>query len=200
MSVDAPGRWVRGSDRLLRVAVSTKAAVIPTIIVEIGYGVRVRSPETLAQRFRESDLKVTSQRVAVFEALGTMPGHRTAEQIHRAVIEAVPNMSLRTVYQILRELVDLGELQMLELGTGAIQYDHNLSPHHHLVCNECGAVVDIPSHLAKVSHEAVADLGVTVSSTELVMRGTCRACGDAGPDPTRSRSQQTKQQIGDPHA
>jgi len=149
--------------------------------------VQVRSPEALAQRFRDADLKITGQRVAVFEALGKLPGHCTAEQIHQSVVSGVPNISLRTVYQILRELADLGELEMLDLGTGAIRYDHNLSHHHHLVCNDCGEIVDIPAHLAEVRHEAVADLGVSVSSAELVMRGTCRACNAAAPqkDPNK---------------
>jgi len=156
----------------------------------------VRSPEALAQRFRDADLKITGQRLAVFEALGTLPGHCTAEQIHHEVVSGMPNMSLRTVYQILRELADLGELEMLDLGTGAIRYDHNLSHHHHLVCNECGEIVDIPAHLAEVCHEAVADLGVSVSSAELVMRGTCRECSPAHAqtDPNQSNK------IGDPHA
>jgi len=167
------------------------------MIVDIGYGGRVRSPEALAQRFRDADLKITSQRVAVFEALGRLPGHCTAEQIHQAVVASVPNLSLRTVYQILRELADLGELEMLDLGTGAIRYDHNLSHHHHLVCDECGEIVDIPAHLAEVKHEAVAHLGVKVSSAELVMRGTCKACSAARPskDPNNQSNK-----IGDPHA
>ncbi len=141
--------------------------------------------------------------MAVFEALGTGPDHSTAEQVHRCVVEKLPNVSLRTVYQILRELSELSELVMLDLGTGAIRYDHNLTQHHHLVCDECGAVVDIPAHLTEVQYAGVADLGVSVSSADLVMRGTCSLCNAAGStttDSTNPSSQPTMQQLGDPHA
>ncbi len=141
--------------------------------------------------------------MAVFEVLGTGPGHPAAEQIHRSVVEKLPNVSLRTVYQVLRELSELGELVMLDLGTGAVRYDHNLTQHHHLVCDECGAVVDIPAHLTEVQYAGVADLGVSVSTAELVMRGTCSPCHAAGSttaESTKPSSQPTMQQLGDPHA
>lgn len=161
----------------------------------------VRSPEQLAQRFREANRKVTPQRMAVFETLGMRSGgHCTAEQIHRSVTDKLPNVSLRTVYQILHELTDLGELVMLDLGTGAVRYDHNLASHHHLVCNECGAVVDIATHMAEVQLAGVAGLGVSVSSAEVVLRGTCPQCTPETVDPDHNSQQQPMTQIGDPHA
>ncbi len=141
----------------------------------------MRSPEALAQRFRETDRKVTPQRIAVFEALDKGAGHSTAEQVHSSVAENLPTISLKTVYEILRELSELGELVMLDLGTGAVRYDHNLVLHHHLVCNECGAVVDIPAHLTDLQLDGVQDLGVSVSTAELVLRGSCSRCNTQDP-------------------
>lgn len=136
----------------------------------------MKSPDSLAKRFREADLKVTPQRIAVFEALNASPGHATADHIHRSVVEALPKVSLRTVYQILHELTEIGELVMLDLGTGAARFDHNLSPHHHLVCESCATVVDVPALAVDVRLSGVADMGVTVSGAELVMRGVCAEC------------------------
>jgi len=138
--------------------------------------------------------------MAVFEALGACSGHTTAEQVHRSVIDKLPNVSLRTVYQTLHELAGIDQLVMLDLGTGAVRYDRNLTPHHHLVCNECGAVVDIEAHLAEVRFVGVDDLGVSVSSAELVLRGTCPPCTTGGDDPGHRSQQQPMQQLGDPHA
>lgn len=143
---------------------------------------------------------MTPQRIAVFETLGIGPGHSTAEQVYRDVSEKLPKISLRTVYQVLRELADLDELVMLDLGTGSVRYDLNLVPHHHLVCDDCGAVVDIAAGLADVRFAGVEDLGLKVTAAELVLRGTCPPCTTGGDDPGNESQQQPMQQLGDPHA
>ncbi len=136
----------------------------------------MKSPEYLAQRFREADLKVTPQRIAVFEALNASSGHSTADHVHNTVTETLPNVSLRTVYQVLHELIGIGELVALDLGTGALRFDHNLSPHHHLVCDTCSAVVDVPAMAVDVRLGGLAEMGISVSSADLVMRGECTSC------------------------
>ena len=56
----------------------------------------------------------------------------------------MPNVSLKTVYQTLNDLAELGEITALDLGTGAARFDPNVeSTHHHLVCRSCGKVRDV---------------------------------------------------------
>ena len=53
-------------------------------------------------------------------------------------------ISLKTVYQTLYELADLGEVAALNLGTGTVRFDPNVdAAHHHLVCRSCGKVRDL---------------------------------------------------------
>ncbi|MFQ5556369.1 MAG: transcriptional repressor [Acidimicrobiales bacterium] len=111
----------------------------------------------------------------MFAALHRGPAHATAEQVHRVAAVQVPGISLKTVYQALHELTELGELVTLDLGAGSTRYDQNLTPHHHLLCEACGAIVDLPSDLTHVRYE-VADLGMRVNSAHLVLRGSCASC------------------------
>ena len=57
--------------------------------------------------------------------------HPTAESVYAAVSAEMPTISLRTVYQTLNDLAAMGELSLLDVGTGSTRFDPNLDPHHH---------------------------------------------------------------------
>jgi len=133
----------------------------------------MRTPTELTQLFRERGLKVTPQREAVFRALAGAAHHPTAETVHAAVTAEMPNVSLRTVYQVLNDLTDMGEINALDLGTGAARFDPNVDVHHHLVCTSCGKVRDVyvePVTVPDATH------GFVVDSAEVVYRGRCDDC------------------------
>jgi Fe2+ or Zn2+ uptake regulation protein len=136
----------------------------------------VKSVEELAARFRSEGRKVTPQRLRVFEALSGSDEHPTAEHIWEVVRADLPSMSLKTVYQTLNELAELGEVHALDLATGATRFDPNLDAHHHLVCESCGRVHDLYADFTDVRVPAGGSHGYTISSTEIVFRGTCPDC------------------------
>ena len=137
----------------------------------------MRSPAELTDLFRASGRKITPQREAVFRALDANGEHPTAESVHAAVTRELPNVSLRTVYQVLNDLESLGELAVLDLGTGAARFDPNVdAAHHHLVCTRCGKVRDLFADFDSVRVPAGAEQGFTVDSAEVVFRGVCDGC------------------------
>jgi Fe2+ or Zn2+ uptake regulation protein len=144
----------------------------------------VKSPGELTDEFRSRGLKVTPQRLRIFEALHDSPEHPTAESVHARVRAELPTISLRTVYQTLNDLAAMGELTHLDLGTGSSRFDPNLEPHHHLVCDGCGRVIDLHTDFADVRMPAGQDHGFRVSSTEIVFRGLCASCQSPDDDVT----------------
>jgi Fur family ferric uptake transcriptional regulator len=50
--------------------------------------------------------------------------------------------------------------------------------HHHLVCVHCGRVVDVYADASAVRVPSPQRHGFTISSTEVVFRGTCPDCND----------------------
>jgi Fur family peroxide stress response transcriptional regulator len=138
----------------------------------------MRTPNELTGLFRERGLKVTPQRQAVFRALVDHDGHPTAESVHAVVTAEMPSVSLRTVYQVLNDLTAMGEINALELGTGAARFDPNVDAHHHLVCTACGKVRDV--YVDPVAPPATAP-GFTVDSAEVVFRGRCDDCAPVAP-------------------
>ena len=136
----------------------------------------MRSPAELTELFREQGYKITPQREAVFRALHGNDAHPTAESVHAAVSTDMPSVSLRTVYQVLNDLASMGELQLLDMGTGSTRFDPNVDAHHHLVCTECGKVRDLYADFRTVRVPAGADQGFTIDSAEVVFRGRCDSC------------------------
>lgn len=132
----------------------------------------MRGPAELTERFRSTGRKLTPQRGAVIDALAGNETHPTAEAVYAEVTRRLPNVSLRTVYQALNELVALGEVRALDLGTGAARFDPNVDPHHHLLCERCGLVRDVYTDV--VPTPPAADF--TVERADVVFRGTCQTC------------------------
>ena len=136
----------------------------------------MRPPEELTEAFRERGLKVTPQRQFIFRVLYDNDEHPTAESVHAAVVAELPTVSLRTVYQTLNDLRDMGEIQAFDLGTGSARFDPNTDSHHHAVCDRCGTVRDVYSDISDVRFPRRQVPGFTVQSTELVFRGLCDEC------------------------
>ena len=136
----------------------------------------VKTPAELTELFRARGLKVTPQRQAVFRVLHGEKAHPSADWVYEAVSQSMPTISLRTVYQTLNDLAAMGEVQALDLGTGSARFDPNLDAHHHLVCNQCGRVIDVYADASAVRVSGHQRHGFTISSTQVVFRGTCPTC------------------------
>src|SRR5487761_1250499 len=111
----------------------------------VGYHDAVmRTAAELTEIFRAHGRKVTPQRQCIFRALEGNRHHPSAEMIHQTVRSQMETISLKTVYQTLHDLAELGEISALDLGTGTVRFDPNVEQgHHHLVCRSCGKVRDV---------------------------------------------------------
>jgi Fe2+ or Zn2+ uptake regulation protein len=127
--------------------------------------------------FRAHGRKITAQRQCIFRALEGDVTHPSAERVHEKVRRAMPNVSLKTVYQTLNDLAELGAISMLDVGTGSARFDPNVeTPHHHLVCRSCGKVRDLAAEFPGLSVSRRAAQGFAVDSAEVVFRGLCDEC------------------------
>lgn len=135
----------------------------------------MHSPEALIDRFRGNGLKVTPQRQAVFQALYRDTTHPTAEVIWDRVRAQMPSVSRRTVYQVLNDLVDLGEVQVVTVANGPTLFDPNVALHDHFVCNQCASVIDVDAG-ARAEMPRSGYSGFEVDSAEVVFRGKCPDC------------------------
>lgn len=136
----------------------------------------MKSPAELAEAFRARGLKVTPQRECIFGVLHHSAVHPTADAVYAAARDRMPTMSLKTVYQTLNDLAQMGEIQLLDLGTGATRFDPNVDPHHHLVCRSCGKVRDLFAPYPGLAVPEDQRQGFAVDEAEVVFRGVCADC------------------------
>jgi Fe2+ or Zn2+ uptake regulation protein len=137
----------------------------------------VRAPAELTQLFRARGLKMTPQRECILAVLDGNDGHPSAEAVFAAARQQMATMSLKTVYQTLNDLAAMGEIQMLDLGTGASRFDPNVAPHHHLVCTRCGKVRDVHADFGNIAITPELAQGFSVGNADVVFRGLCADCG-----------------------
>lgn len=136
----------------------------------------MRSAAVLTEAFRSRGLKVTPQRQLIFRLLESNTTHPTAEALFAVASAQMPGISLRTVYQTLNDLAEMGELQMLDLGTGAARFDPNLDDHHHLVCEICAEIRDVHVPGADRLTPTGGTQGFAVTAAQVVFRGRCAQC------------------------
>ena len=102
----------------------------------------------------------------------------SAEAIHTAAQERLPEISLATVYNTLNELVAMGEVLEVAAGTGPRRYDPNVSTaHHHLVCTSCGTLRDVFSTAVGLERLNAEDLhGFELTGVDITFQGICPLC------------------------
>lgn len=127
-------------------------------------------------RLRRRGLKPTPQRLAVHRVVVASVRHPDAEEVWAGVRAELPNISLRTVYEVLHTLADLGEIRELDLATGSSRFDPTTSNHQHLVCTRCGAVADVFLDAPPAEVPGHQRQGFTVHAQEITFRGLCQQC------------------------
>jgi Fur family peroxide stress response transcriptional regulator len=108
--------------------------------------VRRRETEESMEAFRakchEMGLKITPQRMAVYQALLETTEHPSAETVFRKVRQAFPTISLDTVNRTLLTLSEMGVAFVVEGSGDAKRFDANLKNHQHFKCLKCRRIID----------------------------------------------------------
>jgi Fur family ferric uptake transcriptional regulator len=124
---------------------------------------------------------LTAQRQLVLEAVYAL-GHATPDQVHTEVARTAAGVNITTVYRTLELLEGLGLITHAHLSHGAPTY-HGISEnqHVHLVCRDCGEVVEAPSQLvAPLAGELERERGFRMDVGHVALFGRCAHCGETG--------------------
>ncbi|HUY86011.1 MAG TPA: Fur family transcriptional regulator [Acidimicrobiales bacterium] len=136
----------------------------------------MRTPTELTELFRDSGRKITPQRQCIFRILQDNHAHPTAEAVYEMARIEMEAISLKTVYQTLNDLADMGEILSLDLGTGSFRFDPNVTSHHHLVCTRCGEIRDLDFELEVPTLPDEVQQDYALDRAEITFRGLCPAC------------------------
>jgi Fur family ferric uptake transcriptional regulator len=127
---------------------------------------------------RERGGRVTTPRRAIVTALVEADDHHvTADDIADAVQRAHPDVHRSTVYRTLDTLTEMGVIDHVHLGHGPAVYHFTDDAHHHLVCQGCGRVIELPLSVLQPLQDRVArDYDFHLDATHFALAGHCTDC------------------------
>lgn len=122
--------------------------------------------------------RLTPQRMMILEAIAGSGGHISAEEIHEKVRVAYPYLDISTVYRTLDLLKTLHMVSETDMGRGHAQYELlSKGLHHHLICTECGRILDLENPFLDPLRRAIEDEYDFHAETEhLAIFGICGDC------------------------
>ena len=133
--------------------------------------------EDLVAELRTAGVRITAPRRMVLAALVEAGSHATAEELHRRVRRSHPDVSASSIYRTMELLAEHGVVQHVHLGHGPAQYHLADEEHAHLVCNGCGAVVELDRTVSAPFADRVADeLGFELDLGHFALTGWCARC------------------------
>ena len=136
----------------------------------------------LTDALRERGLRVTSQRIVINRVLHELYEHVTADEMLEAVEERLPGVSLPTVYATLELLEELGQVKRVAIPGGPALFDRRTSPHHHMVCRECGRAEDIDADVDLAGAlRSARRRGFESRDAQVLVTGVCAECATEAP-------------------
>lgn len=133
--------------------------------------------EVILKELRSLGGRVTTARRVVVEVLVNSPSHVTAEEISDHVQTSYPQIHLSTVYRTLEALEKLGIVDHVHLGHGRAVYHLADDPHQHLVCEQCGNVLEVPYEVfADLEAELLDSYDFKIRSHHFAVLGRCSNC------------------------
>ena len=114
----------------------------------------------------------------VAEALHSVDQHISAEEIYAQVRAKYPYANISTVYRTLELLKELGLVTEIALGDGRVRYHPaEKGHHHHLVCQKCGRIIDLPeSALSTLEDSLASNYHFEANIKHLGIFGLCADC------------------------
>ena len=146
--------------------------------------------ETFKDFLTSKGLRVTNQRLAIFDAAYEHPDHFTAEDLLERSREIDDSVSLATVYRALPILTESGLIREVDVGRDYKFYMANRNPttfQAQVICLDCDKIFEIDAPFMEWYGKTVADklalnvesqrLQVTAHCEELSAKGMCRRSG-----------------------
>jgi len=122
-------------------------------------------------------LRRTKPRDAVLEAVFAKDEHFTADELYDRVRRTAADTSRATVYRTLALLVEGELLRQIDLGDDQTTYDPNFlnkPTHNHLVCIDCGRVVEFEDpQVEALNAEVTRRLGFKALRQSLRIEAAC---------------------------
>ena len=131
----------------------------------------------MANRIQTAGFKLTLPRQAVLEVLENSEGHLTPAEVLERAQAIYPSLGRATVYRTLELLTNLGVVRPIFLGERGVCLTLAEGGHHHLVCSDCGAIIEFDECAVDGLEQDLAQrLNFQIHGHLLEFYGLCEQC------------------------
>jgi Fur family transcriptional regulator, ferric uptake regulator len=153
----------------------------------MGHGHDGRVDEANLEHFRtllqehmvKRGLRSTDQRRLIVETFFQAPNHISIEELLSQVRAQDPKVGYATVYRTLKLLTECGVAFERKFGDGLTRYElaDDSSHHDHLICVDCGKIIEFEEpQIEELQERIAARHGFVVKSHKHEMYGSCADC------------------------
>jgi Fe2+ or Zn2+ uptake regulation protein len=125
----------------------------------------------VAERLRASGHRVTRQRLAVFEALADLGGHRGVDEIDGWLRSRDAPFPVTSVYNAVEALESAGLVSMAHRHPSRALYEITGHCHNHFICRVCGDIIDVDVARRRRRRPPLAS--AVVEDVDITNRGVC---------------------------
>ena len=114
----------------------------------------------------------------IVEAIAHSGHHINAEEVFTHVQERTRSVNIATVYRTLELLVEQGLASRIDLGKERVIYaTYQHGPHIHLVCRQCGQVMDANQDmLSVINNQLQSEYQFAADLQHISVVGLCSDC------------------------
>jgi Fur family ferric uptake transcriptional regulator len=135
--------------------------------------------EIFLEHIQKAGLRRTGQRDLIMDIFLRTEEHLTSEDLYYLVQKEDPTVGHTTVYRTLKLLTEAGLAREVRFGDNKTYYEHhyNHEHHDHMICTECGKVIEFFSAGIESLQDQMADkFDFRPTHHSLRMWGVCSDC------------------------
>ncbi len=128
---------------------------------------------------KEKGLKNTSQRMTILEAFLESKSHYSTEDLYLKLRQDNPKIGYATIHRTLKLFAECGIAIELNFGDGQARYEPYKDDHHHdhLVCTQCGLVIEFEEpEIEKLQEQVGLRYSFKIKSHRHELYGLCSDC------------------------
>jgi len=116
--------------------------------------------------------RLTNQKRVILEYLKSVKTHPSAKEVYFQVKKKLPQISLGTVYRVLNQLKEKGEVR--EILTEVSHFDGDTSFHSHFICEKCKKIFDVFEEIPELKNKKL-KVG-KIKDYQIIFYGFCKKC------------------------
>ena len=124
---------------------------------------------------RSYNLKATPQRLVIIESIDNY-GHINIDRLYEEVKIKFSSISLATIYKNINSMINNTLLLEVKIPNEKSVYEIIKEQHSHLVCKDCGEVIDIKIDTTRIVDCISQDYKFSIDKSDLVFSGSCESC------------------------